>query len=270
MSAAGGQTLTLPDGGTLAYAVTGSGPPLLLVTGLSGVSSYWDPLVPALAERFRVVLHDHRGTGRSSRCRIDYSVGQMAADVLALMDHLGIGRAHFAGHSTGGAIGQTLAIDHPERIDRLVLSATWPRACPYFRRMFEARRDLLKFGGMKLYRRHGHVFLYPPDWIAANDGALAAADAAAPDHPLDAEITARRIDAILAFDRLDDLGRIAAPTLVAVARDDAVTPLHHSLVLAERIPGATLHVTAHGGHFAPRLHPDAFLRAVLPFLEAPR
>ncbi|HEV7370423.1 alpha/beta fold hydrolase [Arenibaculum sp.] len=264
------RTLPLPDGGSLAYAVTGSGPPLLLVAGLSGAAAFWDPLVPALAERFRVVLHDHRGTGRSSRCRIDYGVGQMAADLLALMDHLDIGRADLVGHSTGGAIGQTLAIDHPDRIGRLVLSATWPRACAYFRRMFEARKELLQLGGMASYRRHGTLFLYPPDWIAANDHALAEADRAAPIHPLDAEITARRIDAILRFDRFDDLGRIAAPTLVAVARDDAVTPPHHSYALAERIPGATLKVEPHGGHFAPRVHPRAFLGTALPFLEASR
>ena len=121
MSPALPSRLVLPDGGELAYGVVGDGPPLVLVSGLSGVASFWDPLVPALAERRRVILHDHRGTGASSRCLIPYSVDRMAADVLALMDHLGVARADVMGHSTGGAIGQTLAVEHADRVGRLVL-----------------------------------------------------------------------------------------------------------------------------------------------------
>ena len=115
--------LTLKDGDSLYYEVHGAGPPLLLVAGLGGVGTFWKDHVPAFAERFRVVLHDHRGTGQSSPSQIDYSVGQMAGDLLQLMDHLDIGRADLIGHSTGGAIGQTLALDQPDRIGKLVLSA---------------------------------------------------------------------------------------------------------------------------------------------------
>ena len=97
-----------------------------------------------LAERFTVVVHDHRGVDRSSRDAIVYSVEQIAGDTLALMDYLHIDRAAMVGQSTGGAVGQHLAATQPDRISRLVLSSTWTHADPYFTRLFELRRDLLR------------------------------------------------------------------------------------------------------------------------------
>ena len=83
--------------------------------------------LPRLARRFRVVVHDHRGSGQSTMSRISYSAEQMAEDVLGLMDQLAIERAHFVGHSMGGAIGQVLAIERPKRLRRLVISSSWTR-----------------------------------------------------------------------------------------------------------------------------------------------
>ena len=96
-------------GGKLYYETSGSGPPLLLVSGLGGTAGFWRQQAPRLAERFTVVVHDHRGVGRSSRDAIAYSIEQMAGDTLALMDHLDIGTAAMVGQSTGGAIGQHVA-----------------------------------------------------------------------------------------------------------------------------------------------------------------
>ena len=121
----------------LYYEVTGGGEALLLVPGLSGRGSFWASQITDFARDFRVVVHDHRGTGRSTHSRIRYSVERMAGDVLRLMDALGIEAAHLAGHSTGGAIGQVLALEHPDRVRSLVLSATWAGPDPYFRRLFE-------------------------------------------------------------------------------------------------------------------------------------
>src|SRR5688572_6329656 len=100
----------------LYYEDTGQGEPLLLVPGLSGRGSFWVNQVTEFARDFRVVVHDHRGTARSTHSRIRYSVEQMADDVLRLMDALGIETAHLVGHSTGGAIGQVLALEHSHRL----------------------------------------------------------------------------------------------------------------------------------------------------------
>src|ERR1051326_7530893 len=101
--------MSLENGDELYFEVQGDGPPLLLVPGLGGVATFWQRHVPVLARSFTVVLHDHRGCGRSSHSRsIDYSIEQMADDACRLMDHLGIARAHYVGHSTGGVVGQTI------------------------------------------------------------------------------------------------------------------------------------------------------------------
>jgi len=107
------------------YEEAGQGEPLLLVPGLSGQGSFWSQQVEAFKRDFRVIVHDHRGAGRSTHSNIKYSVEQMADDVLRLMDALKIESAHLVGHSTGGAIGQVLALEHRPRLRSLVLSATW-------------------------------------------------------------------------------------------------------------------------------------------------
>jgi aminoacrylate hydrolase len=254
----------------LYYEDAGHGPALMLVSGLNGVGSFWGHQVGELQRHFRVVTHDHRGTGQSSHSRIRYSVDQMADDVLRLMDRLGIARAHFVGHSTGGAIGQTIAVDHPDRLETLVLSATWAGPDPYFRRLFEMRREVLVTLGVEAYLRSSVLVLGPPWWVSANDAAIAeehrrAAAAAAP-----VEVLTSRIDAIMAFDRRARLSEIHTPTLVVVATDDMVTPRFYSDELAARIPGAKLVVLDGGGHFAPQVTPAPYNAAVGAFLRAHR
>src|SRR5690606_27631942 len=145
-------TLTLPDGGSLAYESIGTGPALLLVSGLGGVSAFWAEFAKACAPFFNVVLHDHRGTGASSRCDRPYSIQSMARDVRALCDHLKLERPLYVGHSTGGAIGQYLAASQELDIRALVLSATFARPCRYFQRLFESRLQVLQHMGMDAYR----------------------------------------------------------------------------------------------------------------------
>jgi len=254
----------------LYYESHGDGPPLMLVSGLNGVASFWVKQVPVLAKDFRVIVHDHRGTGQSTHSRIGYSVDQMAADVLKLMDALGIGSAHVAGHSTGGAIGQILAEDHPARVRSLVLSATWAGPDPYFRRLFESRKAILQTMGVEAYLRASVLSLATPRWISENDALIVEQQrqqlaAAAP-----VEIQASRIDAIVRFDRRARLGQIRCPTLVIVAADDMITPAFYSDELAGKIPGAKLAVLEYGGHFAPLISPESYNAAVGEFLRAHR
>ena len=121
------------------YEEAGAGEPLLLVTGLGGLGSFWVKQMPYFARSHRVITHDHRGAGRSTHSPITYSIEQMATDTLRLMDALAIPSAHYVGHSTGGAIGQTIALREPQRLKSLVLSASWAGPDPYFRRLFASR-----------------------------------------------------------------------------------------------------------------------------------
>jgi aminoacrylate hydrolase len=248
------------------YETHGAGMPLLLVPGLGGVGSYWNANIPAFSQKHRVIIHDHRGTGRSSRSQIRYSVDQMSDDLLRLMDHLEIGQAHLVGHSTGGAIGQTLAVTHPERLKSLVIYASWTKADPFFRRVFEARRTLLTAAGAAAYVRSTAVFLYPDWWVNENVRLLEEREKVAiPAFP-PPEIAASRIDAVVDFDRTADLSSIRTPTLVVCAKDDFLTPPYFSRELARRILGAELRLLERGGHCASETNAAEFNDAVLRFI----
>lgn len=255
----------VPDG-ELAYEKTGSGPPLLLITGLGGLGSFWRNQVELFRARFTVVTFDQRGTGRSSRTDAAYSIEQMAADTLALMDHLDLVQPAIVGHSTGGAIGLCLAATRPERVERLVLSATWTHTDGYFRRLFEARRELLERGAGQLYQRVSTLTLLPPEWIANNEAAVREREAQAPVDPLDLRILAHRIDALLRHDGRDWARKVQCPTLVIAAQDDAVTPVYFSRALATLVPGAVLTLLPEGGHLIPQTESAAYNAALAGFL----
>lgn len=255
------------DGIELYYEIYGEGPPLLLVPGLGGVGSYWNPQIKPFSDRFTVIVHDHRGTGQSTRSEISYSVDQMTGDLLRLMDSLAIERAHLVGHSTGGAIGQTMAIEHPDRVDRLVLYATWTKCDPFMRRVFETRKTLLLDSGVEAYIKSTPIFLFPDWWINQNADAFANADRDLVDGFPSVQIAASRCDAVMNFDRVSQLGEIRARTLVLCAADDFLTPSYFSRELVERIGNAKLEVLPRGGHCVSQTQPESFNEAILSFLE---
>ena len=254
--------------GALYYERQGVGFPVMLVSGLSGFASFWADLVPGFAKSFDVVTHDHRGIGQSDLTRSGFTVDRMAADVIGLMDALEIERAHIVGHSTGGAIAQTLAIEHPKRVASIVLSASWTKPDAYFRRFFGLRKDILLRLGPSAYVQANSLFLYPGWYVARNNERLRQMEAQTLAVFPPTEIAASRIDAILAFDRTEQLARIKTPTLVVGAEDDLITPAYFSEELARLIPGAEIKIFPRGGHAFTQVRPREFSQAVLPFLAS--
>ncbi len=245
----------------------GNGEPVMLVPGLGGGAGIWHKQIPALSGDFRTIAHDHRGCGRSTYSMIDYSVDQMADDAVRVMDTLGIERAHWIGHSTGGAMGQIVAQDHPDRIISLVLSATWPGQDAYFNRAFAARKSVLTAMGATEYARHSVLTLHPPWYITENENLMGQQESylASSDQPV--EIMESRIDAICRFDRRDRMKDIAAPTLVIVAEDDMVTPRYLSDELAANIPDSEQVVLKTGGHFLMHILTEEYNAAIGDFLR---
>jgi aminoacrylate hydrolase len=258
--------LKLRDGAELYYEKHGSGPPLFLVPGLGGDGRFWDPHLAELGQRFTVVVHDHRGTARSTLSKIKYSVEQMADDALQLIDALGFQRVHWCGHSTGGAMGQVLAITKPDRIDRLVLSATWAKTDAFFRRLFESRALVLRELGPAAYLRSSGLALNMPSWVRDHDAEMAAVEARADEIMPEPSIMLSRIDAIVAHDRRTELQTVLARTLAICARDDMVTPLYFTEELVRLIPQARAYVLPDGGHFYPHVHGAEFRRVMSSFL----
>ena len=257
--------LSLPDC-ELYYEEHGAGPALMMVAGLGGVATWWAETLAAFVPHFRVVLHDQRGTGRSSRVEVS-GIGQMADDARALMDHLGIDQACWLGHSTGGAIGVDLALDHPGRIGRIVVNSSTTHGTAYRRRIFDVRRTLQREAGPAAYAAFTTLLLYPPWYVDANSEVLAAEEARAAAGLGAPEVQGSRLDAILAWDRRAELGRLAPATLIVCAEDDILTPIHFSEDFAARIPGAGLLRLPTGGHAVSRTRPDLFEPPVLAFLR---
>lgn len=254
------------DGVSIYYEVHGSGPPVLLVAGLGGEGAYWLPQIEPLSRHFQVIVHDHRGTGQSNPTDAKISVEQMAADVVGLMDALGIESAHLIGHSTGGAIGQVLGIEHSIRLRSLVIYASWVKSDPFMQRVMDARKALVLHAGAAAYIQATPLFLYPNWWINANAPSLDVTANKSIMTFCDPEIMARRIDAILAFDRSSELSKIETPTIVLCAEDDFLTPLYASQELAARIPGAQLLVAKKGGHAYSQTMPDEFNQMVIDYI----
>ncbi len=252
----------------LYYERHGSGYPVLFLTGLAGYAQYWREQIPAFSRNFEVIVHDHRGVGESEASTNSSTIERWAGDVVALMDALGIARAHVVGHSAGGAIAQVLAIEHPQRLSSMVIAASWPKADAYFRRLFALRKEILLRLGPSSYVQTNTLLLYSPDYIARNNEKLRMIEAQALANFASPERTLSRIDAILAFDRTADLGRIRTPTLIVATQDDLVTPAYYSEELARRIQGAEVKFFPNGGHYFTQVLAREFNLAVLPFLAA--
>jgi aminoacrylate hydrolase len=248
------------DDSKLYYEIHGEGPPLLMVSGLRGLASHWDKQIPKFSRHFRVILHDQRGTGQSEHSLIKYSVDGLAADVIAIMGALKIERAHFIGQSTGAAIGQSLALDHPGRLLSLSLISGWTKADPYFRLNFELRSRILRLLGPDEFERFATLFVNPPWYVNAQPTKPPTGK-----HP-PLEVTLSRIEAILAFDRTTALSQIRVPTHVVCSDDDRLTPRYFSEELAARIPGAQLSIMEGAGHSCHQTKPTNFNDIVLPFL----
>jgi aminoacrylate hydrolase len=254
--------------GAIYYERQGVGFPVMFVTGLSGFAAFWKDQIATFSRTFDVITHDHRGIGQSDLTRSGFTVDRMAADVIGLMDALEIEQAHIVGHSTGGAIAQTLAIEHPKRIVSMVLSASWTKPDAYFRRLFGLRKDILLRLGPSAYVQASSLYLYPSWFVARNNERLRQLEAQTLAVFPPTEIAASRIDAILAFDRTEQLSQIRTPTLVVGAEDDIVTPAYFSEELARLIPGAEVKIFPRGGHAFTQVRAREYNQAVLPFLAS--
>jgi len=249
------------------YERHGAGPTVLLVPGLGGTGDYWNPQIGAFAERYEVIVHDHRGTGQSTKSLITYSVEQMASDCLALMDALQIMSAHVVGHSTGGAMAQIIASEKPERLKSAVYYASWTRADAQFRLCFYMRKSILESQGPPGFARTTPLFLFPPWYNRDHGEAMEAGEATLIPKLPPSEIIASRIEAILAFDRTHQLSRMSVPGLVVCAKDDILTPPYFSQELATGMPNARLEMLDDGGHACSITRPERFNEVVLKFLD---
>ena len=244
-------------------------PALLFSAGLGGTGAYWMPQVEALAARHRVILYDHRGTGNSERFvpGADYAVANLACDMLAILDGLGIDKAHIVGHAAGALAALELARMAAQRVTSLTLVNGWMASGPHFRRCFAIRRAIYAAEGVDGYLRAQPLFLYPADWIDRHFDRLDADCIAHRDGFQDAVTLHARMAALERFDARDWLGEVSTPTLVLWAQDDMLVPPSYGAALAAGLTAARFHAFAWGGHAVNITAPDAFNDVLRQFVE---
>ena len=241
-------------------AIHGSGTPLLLLHGLGATGAIFESLIPELAEKYQVIVPDLRGHGYSACLPGPDSIERLAADVVDLLDLLGITDCFVLGYATGGAIAQQIARAHPQRVRGLALVCSYARSATNLREQIECRLRpelfrLLGARGMgKLAARRAPAGSsgFVRDVIGANRGGRVAPVARA----------------LLSFDSRAWLPTLTCPVLVGAGGRDATTPPHHAAELAKLLPNASLHTLPQAGHWLVKTHPQALGELVLPWLAA--
>ena len=242
----------------------GEGSPLLLIQGLGYGRWGWEPILPGLAARHRVVFFDNRGIGESDKPDGPYTAAQMAGDALQVLDEAGLERAHVLGASLGGMIAQELAVAAPERVDKLVLCCTTPggpSAVPMpevTMRLFAEAPSLDPAVALRRFVENA-LGADPPEELVDE---LFARRVANPPDPAGWQAQAA---AGLGFQGAD--GEITAPTLILAGTADNVVDHRNAEVLAARIPGARVELFEGAGHLFFWERPDESVRIINEFLE---
>jgi len=245
-----------------------TGTPVVLIMGLGGDSTAWGLQLAALAPIRRCLLFDNRGVGRTDAPDAPYSTGQMAGDLLGLLDALDVRRAHLLGVSMGGAIAQEAALAAADRVASLQLHCTWAGPDPYFRAVVQGFKMTRLQLGREGFLRAVFPWMFTPQCYAERFEFVESMIqyALAHPHPQPLHAYLRQTEAVLAHDVRARLEQVCCPTLVTVGSEDILTRPALAQELAALIPGARLEVIPTVGHGYFWETPEAFNAACLAFL----
>jgi 3-oxoadipate enol-lactonase len=239
-------------GARIHYSIEGDGPEtLLLIMGLGGHATEWGTDFPAdLARRFRVVRMDNRGIAQSEALSAPFTLEDMARDAVAVLDALGVERAHVAGTSMGGMIAQTVALDHAPRVSRLVLMSTshggqdavppWEAALALF--------SPIPGETLAEQRRRSLGVITGPGFAQQNPALIEHLVEQRVRIPTSGRTFMTQLDAILKSDRSARVAKITSPTLVIHGDQDSLVPVGNGQLLAAKIPSARLALLPGCGH----------------------
>lgn len=240
------------------YEVRGSGVPVLFHHGYTASRVNWLPVVERLEDRYQCIVMECRGTGESEYTTDGYTLEQYAADVIGVMDHLGIERFTYAGHSMGGGIGYVLALSHPQRVERLILMAAIPAdgfpaavGRPVTQPTEADRPTMLARYEAQRFRPESETDAWFADRIR---------------HVLGVS-NAHYVEGMQAMAKLAVGARLAEltmPSLVIAGGADGL--LSANLKDFGRLPNATLQVFSHAGHEVAVHEPDGVARCIDDFL----
>lgn len=257
----------------LYYETHGTGQPLVLISGLGYTNWQWHRMVPFLAEHFQVLTFDNRGVGQSDKPEGPYSAQMLAADTDGLLDALGIEKAIIVGHSMGSFVAQALALDFPQRVEKLILCSTnfgGPRHVPVTPEAMKVLTDVTSDALTRF--RNGLIVSTAPGWAEKNPEMIQkwiewrVANPIEPVHyQAQLAIGLALLPETAAFE--DKLPRLEIPTLILFGAHDKVVPPENALLLAEKIAHSKVIIFPDAGHFFPIEIPEAASRAIIQFAK---
>jgi pimeloyl-ACP methyl ester carboxylesterase len=251
------------------YEIAGEGPPLLLISGLGQNSGAWAGVLPNLRQRFRVLIFDNRGTGRSSVPPGPYPIDQMADDAAGLLEHLGIPVTAAVGWSLGGSVLQSMLIRHGARLSSAVLLNAFPNYTGIQQVWLDALIALRRSDAPAEAKiAFGLPWGLTPIVLSDHGLAMQAVKAAAADpYPTGNAGYEAQAAGLRVYDSRPDLPKVRTPTLVLTGAEDVLTPVAQSVEIAALIPGARLHVMGKGGHRMIVEYPGEVLRLIGDFVR---
>ncbi len=249
----------------LHYQVDGAAdkPALLFSNSLGSDLRIWDPLVSFLAKDFRLIRYDTRGHGLSEASPPPYSTGDLAQDVIALLDALQINKAVVCGLSVGGVIAQQLAIDQPDRVRALVLCDTGARIGTVA--SWEERIATVKANGLTVLATPSMERWFSADFRKLNSAALRGYANMVVRTVVDGYVGT--CCALRDTDLTDTSSSIAKPTLVLCGEQDIATPPDMARELAKIIPNAHLFLIPGAAHISCVEQPAVMAAEIIQFLR---
>jgi 3-oxoadipate enol-lactonase len=254
------------NGRRLSFASIGAetAPVVVLSHALATKAEVWGYQLPLLSRHFRVILYDVRGHGESEAFGDNYSLEELANDIVKLLDHLSIARAALVGLSLGGMIGQVLALTAPERLSALALCSTGSQANEAMRANLELRIEAVRLKGMNSQVEPTLARWFSPAFLQSAPQTTAWIAELIRTTPPDGFVGCCR--ALQKLNVTDRLKQIRVPTLLIPGENDQSFPPSVSEAMRERIDGSRLEILREAAHLGIVEHPHGFNEILLPFL----
>jgi 3-oxoadipate enol-lactonase len=254
------------NGISVHYTLEGpaSGPVITMSNSLASNLSMWEPQMPVLTSRYRVLRYDTRGHGGTEATAGPYSLDELSEDVRALLRALGITRTHFIGLSMGGMIGQIIAIKYPQMLQSLVLCDTMSRVPTEAKPMWDDRIHTAETGGMEPLVEPTLARWFTEPFRQKGSPVLDQVRTMIRSTPPRGYTGC--CHAIAALNLTDHLNAITLPTLIIVGEDDPATPVAASHVIHEQVRGSELVILKSAAHLSNLEQPEAFNQALTAFL----
>ena len=259
------------NGVEISYSVSGDGDPVVLIGGFGMVKEGWEQQAIDLEKHFQVITFDNRGIGDSTVPSEPFAIDDMAADVVGLLDHLGIGKAHFFGVSMGGLIAQALILDYPDRVRKAVLGCTSHGGRHAVQPAPEVMEALAAIGapGMSAEdaARRRLPVVFSDRFIREDPKKLEEFLTRSLQYQPTPQGAAGQMKALSFFNVKRRLGEIVCPVLVITGDEDQMMPPENARLLTEGIPGARRYVVKGAGHSFFYEKPEEVNRALIDFFK---